>query len=158
MPASILHSSLCVYLLYFLCYHKLVNKDLYNIGSLKTLTLYVGWSDVAVICGQISMLCGNTAYCVKLSGEVLSRCSNEIESVCENIRVITILLRKWYHNNKRVSELASHNGGKTAGIDMAWRNYVTVTLCIPVSSQLPNDDNLTPVTSSFIQQTEFASY
>ena len=28
----------------------------------------------------ISMLCGNTAYCVKLNGDDLSRCSNKIES------------------------------------------------------------------------------
>jgi len=28
------------------------------------------------------------------------------------------------------SELVPHHGGKTAGIDMVWRNYVTVTLCI----------------------------
>jgi len=40
------------------------------------------------------------------------------------------LLSKWCHNNKHFSELASHHGGKTAGIDMVWRNYVTVTLCI----------------------------
>jgi len=42
---------------------------------------YIGWSDVTVICGHntISMLWGNTAYCVKLSGEDLSRCSNKTE-------------------------------------------------------------------------------
>jgi len=44
--------------------------------------------------------------------------------------VITILLRKWCHNNKHFSELASHHGEKIAGIDMVWRNYVTVTVCI----------------------------
>jgi len=45
--------------------------------------IYIGRSDVTVICGHntISMLCGNTAYCVELSGEDLSRYSNEIESV-----------------------------------------------------------------------------
>ena len=47
----------------------------------------------------------------------------------ENVCVIIILLRKWCHNNKHFSELDSHRGGKTAGIDMVWRNYVTVTLC-----------------------------
>ena len=60
------------------------------------------------------MLWGNPAYCVKLSGEDLSRYSNKIESV----RIITILLRKWCHNNKHFSEPAPHQGGKTAGIDM----------------------------------------
>ena len=45
--------------------------------------LYIRLSDVAVICDHIaiSMLWGNTAYCVELSGEDLSRYSNKIESV-----------------------------------------------------------------------------
>jgi len=45
--------------------------------------LYIGWSDVTVMCGHItvSMLWGNMAHCVKLSGEDLSRYSNKIESV-----------------------------------------------------------------------------
>jgi len=34
---------------------------------------------------------------------------------------------------KHFSELAPHHGGKTAGIDMAWINYITVTLRIHVS-------------------------
>jgi len=36
-------------------------------------TLYTGWSDDTVICGHntISMLWGNTAYCVKLSADLL---------------------------------------------------------------------------------------
>jgi len=43
---------------------------------------YIRWSDVTVICSYItiSMLWGNTAYCVKLSGEDLSRYSNKTES------------------------------------------------------------------------------
>ena len=54
--------------------------------------------------------------------------------VDENFRMITILLRKWYHSNKHFSELAHvHYGGKTTGIDMIWRNYVTVTLYINTS-------------------------
>jgi len=76
------------------------------------------------------VLWGNTAYCVKLSSEDLLRCSNQTESVWfyENISVIVILLRTWCHNNKHFSELAPHHGGKTAGIDMLWTDYVTVTL------------------------------
>jgi len=44
---------------------------------------YIGQSDVAVICCHItiSMLWGNSAYCVKLSGEDLWRYWNKIESV-----------------------------------------------------------------------------
>jgi len=48
--------------------------------------VYICWSDVAltVISGHryntISMLCDNTAYCVKLSGEDLSRSPNKTES------------------------------------------------------------------------------
>jgi len=43
--------------------------------------LYIGWSDVTVTCGRItiSMLWGNTAYFVKLSDEDLSRYFNKIE-------------------------------------------------------------------------------
>ena len=44
--------------------------------------------------------------------------------------MVIILLRKWCHNNKHFSDLAPRHGGKTAEIDMVWRNYVTVTLCI----------------------------
>jgi len=44
-------------------------------GPLLRHRVYVGWSDVAVICGHntISMLWDKKAYCVKLSGEDLSR-------------------------------------------------------------------------------------
>jgi len=44
---------------------------------------YIGWSDIAVIHGHItiSVLWGKTANCVKLSGENLSRYLNEIVSV-----------------------------------------------------------------------------
>ena len=42
-----------------------------------------------------------------------------------------------FQNNKRFSELAPHRGGKTAGIDVVWRNYVTVTLCILVITLSP---------------------
>jgi len=44
---------------------------------------HTGESDVTVICDNImtSMMWGNSAYCVKLSGEDLSRFSNKIESV-----------------------------------------------------------------------------
>ena len=50
--------------------------------------------------------------------------------VQESVRIITILLRKWCHNNEHFSELAPHHGGKTADMDMVWRNHVTVTLCL----------------------------
>jgi len=41
--------------------------------------VYIRWSDVSEI--VISMLWGNTVYCVKLSGEDMLRHSIEIESV-----------------------------------------------------------------------------
>jgi len=41
-----------------------------------------------------------------------------------------MLLRKWCPNKKHFAELDLQHGGKTAGIAMIWRNYVTVTLCI----------------------------
>jgi len=71
------------------------------------------------------------AYCVKLSGEDFSRNSNKTESVAlTKVCIITMVLKKWSHNNKHFSDLVPHHDGKTAGIDMIWRNYVTVTLCI----------------------------
>jgi len=88
-------------------------------------TVYVGRSDVIVICGHItiSMLWGNTSYSVNLSGENLLPSSNKIASVglrkCPYDRYLT---KKYCHNNKR-------HGAKTAGIDMVIRNCVTVTLC-----------------------------
>ena len=52
-------------------------------GDMMRSSVYIGRRNVAVICGNdtISMLSGNTAYCVKLSGGDLSRYSNKIESV-----------------------------------------------------------------------------
>jgi len=44
--------------------------------------------------------------------------------------MVTVLLRKWCHSSKHFADLAPHHGGKTAGIDMVWIHYVTVTVCI----------------------------
>jgi len=54
------------------CFGRFVHKPVYIVSS-----------DVTVICGHntISMLSGNTAYCVKLSGENLLHYSNKTESV-----------------------------------------------------------------------------
>jgi len=38
----------------------------------------------------------------------------------------------WCPSKKHFAELVPQNGEKTAGINMTWRNYVTVTLCIGV--------------------------
>jgi len=77
------------------------------------------------------MLWGNTVYCVKLGGEDVVRSSNKIESVelrkCPSYDYLT---KKVMHSIKWFSELAHHHGKKTAGIDMVWKNYDTVTLCI----------------------------
>jgi len=74
-------------------------------------------------------LWGNTLYCVKLSGEDLSRYSNEIESVglrkCPHYHYF--IKRKWCHSNKRFSELSPLH--IMAEKWLAWRNDVTVTLC-----------------------------
>jgi len=78
------------------------------------------------------MLWGNTAYCVKLGGEDLPRYSNRTESVgwrkfphCHYINK-----KLMSPDNEHFSDLAPRHGGKTAGIDKAWRNYVSVALCI----------------------------
>jgi len=52
----------------------------------------------------------------------------------ENVCIIAILLTKCCHNNKHFSELAPHHGEKTAGTDMVWKTYITVTRCITNSS------------------------
>ena len=64
------------------------------------------------------MLWGNMAHWVKLGGEDLSRYSNKIiESAgLKKVRIITVLLRKWCHNNKNFWALAPYHGGKTAGM------------------------------------------
>jgi len=53
----------------------------------------------------------------------------------KKIRMIetTAAKRKWCHNNKHFAEVALHDGGKAAGMDMLWRNYVTGTLCITIA-------------------------
>jgi len=59
----------------------------------------------------------------ELSSEALSRYSNKIESAYENVRIISILLRKWRHNS-----LPRVMAGKHLAQVMVWRNYVTVIL------------------------------
>jgi len=94
--------------------------------------IYTGWSDVTAICGHdtISMLLGNTGYCVKLSGEELWRYSNKIESVVSDVTVISIY-----------QSLRHNMAGKTAGIDMIGRNYASVTLCVVFWSLLEMDNS-----------------
>jgi len=84
-----------------------------------SLSLHIRWNDV-IICGHItiSMLWGNTAYCVKLSGEGLWRYSNKIETVGLRKCPYYYLLRKWCYNNKYFAKLAPHHGGKIVGIDV----------------------------------------
>ena len=74
------------------------------------------------------MLWGNTAYCVKLSGKDLLRYSNKNESVgLRNVRIITLLLRKWCHNNKHIAEFGAHVGRKTTGIDMVYEEITSLS-------------------------------
>ena len=50
----------------------------------------------------------------------------------KRLLLFVVTKKIWCNNNycKRFLELSSHCGIKTAGIDVAWRNYVAVTLCI----------------------------
>jgi len=78
---------------------------------------------------------GNTAYCVRFSGGDLSRYSNKIESdglrKCPYYRCLTLKMMSRITN---IFQNLLHNmAGKTAGMDMVWRNYVTVTPCIQTS-------------------------
>ena len=61
---------------------------------------------------------------MKLRAEDLSRYSNEIESV--GFRKHPYLTKCYRHYQSLIDK---RHGGKTAGIDMVLRNYVTVTLC-----------------------------
>jgi len=73
------------------------------------------------------MLWGNMVS--ELSGEALSRYSNKIESVYENVRIISILLRKWRHTKSNISpSLPRIMAGKQLAQLTVWRNYVTVIL------------------------------
>jgi len=87
---------------------------------------------IIVICGhnRISVLWGNTTYRVKLSCEDLSRYWNKIVSVdLRNCPYYHTLLRESRHNNKHFGPHIMVEK-QLAGINMVWRNYVTVTLCI----------------------------
>jgi len=80
----------------------------------KKVPLYIRRSNVPVICGHnmTSILWSNTAYCVKLSGEDLSRYSTKIESVglrkCPYYRIIAIVLRLWFHSITNISQSWPH--------------------------------------------------
>jgi len=84
------------------------------------------------------LLWGNTAYCVKLRGENLSRYWNNIESVGLNVRIITALLRKWCHNNKHFSELApTSRRKKTAAALIRYDETTSLSpyLCRPTAQR-----------------------
>jgi len=61
------------------------------------------------------MLWGNTAYCVKLSGEDLSRYSNKIElaALRKCPYYYHYLTKKVTSQQKHFSDLVPHHGGKT---------------------------------------------
>jgi len=63
-------------------FHHAVEVSLSSRTKKSAPSAYVGRSDVIVICGRItiSVLWGNTANCVQLSGQNLSRYSNKTES------------------------------------------------------------------------------
>ena len=117
-----------------------VSAQIFHPGLSANTTQYIRWSGVAALHCQItiSMLWGNIAYRVKLSGEDSSYHSNITESVslrkCSYYHYLT---KKAKSHNKHFSELAPHHGGKTDGIDMVWRNYVTATLCIHPIDVIP---------------------
>jgi len=78
----------------------------------------------------ISMWWDNTAYCVKLGGEDLSRYSNKIESLgfrkCAYWHCM--FLTKWCHNNKHFAELhkfASHHRETTGGVSYIKHEEIT---------------------------------
>jgi len=60
-----------------------------------------------------SMLCGNTAYCVNLSGKDVLSYSNKIESVrLTKCPYYQYHIKKVMSNNKHFPELAPYHGRK----------------------------------------------
>jgi len=75
------------------------------VHALSWLRVCIAWSDITVICGHItiSVLWGNSTYCVKLCGEDLLRYSNKIESVGFNQSTGFIYLAALRLDKKRKS-------------------------------------------------------
>ena len=113
--------------------------------TLLLLDSYIGWNDVTYLWSQYDRhFVGQhrrtvRSLVVKIR-RIIRMKLNQL--VYENVRIIAILLRKWCPNKKRFAELDLQHGGKTAGIDMIWRNYVTVTLCIAQHSYTECDTRL----------------
>jgi len=82
----------------------------------------------SLCCGQHGVLCEAV---VKMCRVVRIKLN---QLVWQNVYVLLLFYAKCCHSSKHFSELASDHGGKPAGIDMEWKNYVTVTLCIGRSS------------------------
>jgi len=100
--------------------------------KLRKPTVYIGWNDVTYLWSQYDRhFVGQDRRTVRSLVAKICRVIriklNQL--VYKNVRFIAILLRKWCPNKKRFAELDLQHGGKIAGIDMIWRNYVTVTLC-----------------------------
>ena len=94
---------------------------------------YTEWSDVTVICRHhtISMLWGNTAYCVKLSGKDMSRYSKKIESAgLRKCAYRHYLSRKVMSQQQTFLRACPPLWQRTAGTDMVGTNCITVTLHI----------------------------
>jgi len=97
--------------------------------------VYIRRSDVTVFRGHvtISMLWGTrrTVWNWVVSiGRVIRIKLNQL--VQRNVLIITVFLRKWRQNKQTFIRVCPTSWRKTAGIDIIWRNYLTVTLCICV--------------------------
>ena len=105
----------------FTCVHFVVLWELQAIFcNLRPLDLGIGIclrmvKHVTVICDHItiSMLLGNTAYCVKLYKDLSHYLKKKLNDQLVSEKVLsslcdTILLWKWRHNNKHLSEVCPH--------------------------------------------------
>ena len=86
--------------------------------------------DVTVIRGRdtISVLWGNVddgVLCEVKNGEN-SVALSKYNWIISYEKINSYAVRKRHHANKHFSELAPHHGGKRAGVDVEWRNDVTV--------------------------------
>ena len=113
-----------------------INDRAANSSRQTVSDVYIGWSHVTVICAHNtnSMLRGNTAYCVQLSGQELLRYSNKFESVglrkCPYYQDLTkkVLLLS---QQKHFAEIA-HRSWR----EKSWHRYGTKKLrhCHPMYS------------------------
>jgi len=96
---------------------------------------YIGWSDITYLWPQCDrhVVGQHVVPCVVKWWRFVALFESNWISWFKKMSVLSLSYWEsdvyWRQNNKHFAELALQNGGK----QLIWRNYVTVTLCIPPS-------------------------